>query len=311
MDSATLDVKELRAKHYNGVVTSIRKAHSDLMIFRVKRDEPFPEYKAGQYTALGLGYWEPRLPDCGQDDLDEKKILKVAKRAYSISHPILSDSGELFDDSNRDFLEFYVVLVRPDEENPAPVLTPRLFMLEEGDRLNVGKGIVGHFNLDSLKSSTTTVILGSTGTGEAPHNHMIHRLLSDGFAGQIVSLVCCRYNQDLGYLDQHRQLEERYPNYHYIPLSTREPETINNKVYIQDFLASERIEDVIQGPLDPNTTDVYLCGNPDMIGVPEIDKESEERTYPKRQGVIEILEKRGFRMDYKKFVGNIHFENYW
>ena len=102
-----------------------------------------------------------------------------------------------------------------------------------------------------------------------------------------------------------------FRSYHYIPLTTREPETINNKVYIQDFLGSERIEELLKSPLDPAKTDVYLCGNPDMIGVPVIDKETEERTYPERQGVIEILEKRGFRMDYKKFVGNIHFENYW
>jgi len=311
MDTSNLDIQALRDKNYNGVVTQIRKAHEDLMIFRVKRDIPFPEYKAGQYIALGLGYWEPRLPDCGQDDVDEKKMSKVAKRAYSISHPMLDEQGNLFNDAERDFLEFYVVLVRPDDENPAPVLTPRLFMLKEGDRLNVGKGIVGHFTVDAVKDTTKTVILGSTGTGEAPHNHMIHHLLTNGFTGKIVSLVCCRYNQDLGYLDSHRMLEDKYPNYHYFPLSTREPETINNKVYIQDFLGSERINDVLKEPMDPATTDVFLCGNPDMIGVPEVDKETGEKTYPERKGVIEILEKQGFEMDYKKFKGNIHLESYW
>ena len=311
MESAELDIKSLREKHYNGTVTQIRKAHEDLMIFRVERDIPFPEYKAGQYIALGLGYWEARLADCGQDDVDEKKMSKVAKRPYSISHPILNDEGQLFPMGFRDFLEFYVVLVRPDNENPAPVLTPRLFTLKEGDRLNVGKGIVGSFTLDSFPSTTKTVIFGSTGTGEAPHNHMIHTLLNQGFDGNIVSLICCRYNQDLGYLDLHRQLEDRYPNYTYAPLSTREPETINNKVYIQDFLDTERIEEAIGGPLDSGSTEVFLCGNPDMIGVPEVDTETDERTYPDRKGVIEVLEKKGFRMDHRKFVGNIHFENYW
>jgi len=311
MSSEGLDVKALREKHYNGTIVSIKKAHEDLMIFRVKRDLPFGEYKSGQYISLGLGYWEPRLPDCGQDDVDEKKMQKVAKRAYSIAHPVLNEKGELFDTQAMDFLEFYVVLVRPDDSNPAPVLTPRLFMLKEGDRLNVCKSIVGHYTLDGLSDATKTIVFCGTGTGEAPHNHMIHNLLSKGFKGKLVSLVCCRYNQDLGYLDLHRQLEDSYPNYIYHPITTREAENKNNKVYIQDLVRTGQIEDIMKAKVNPENTEFYLCGNPDMIGIPEIDKESGARTYPERTGIIEMLEKQGFQMDHKKFVGNIHFEKYW
>jgi hypothetical protein len=50
-----------------------------------------------------------------------------------------------------------------------------------------------------------------------------------------------------------------------------------------------------------------------MIGVPTKDKETGERIYPKPLGVIEILEKMGFKADNPtiKFTGNIHFEEYW
>jgi ferredoxin--NADP+ reductase len=36
-------------------------------------------------------------------------------------------------------------------------------------------------------------------------------------------------------------------------------------------------------------------------------------SYPQPAGVIEVLEKRGFRADVSatKFKGNIHFEEYW
>jgi ferredoxin--NADP+ reductase len=57
---------------------------------------------------------------------------------------------------------------------------------------------------------------------------------------------------------------------------------------------------------------VFLCGNPKMIGVPIIDRVTGVKSYPQPQGVIEILETRGFRADQgSKQRGNIHFEEYW
>ena len=57
-----------------------------------------------------------------------------------------------------------------------PALTPRLFMLKEGDRLFIGEKIAGHFTLDPVKPTDKVVFL-STGTGEAPHNYMLWELL--------------------------------------------------------------------------------------------------------------------------------------
>ena len=50
-----------------------------------------------------------------------------------------------------------------------------------------------------------------------------------------------------------------------------------------------------------------------MIGTPIKDKVTGARTYPTPVGVIELLEKRGFRIDEHqlKMPGNIHFEEYW
>ena len=66
--------------------------------------------------------------------------------------------------------------------------------------------------------------------------------------------------------------------------------------------------------LDPTRTHVYLCGNPNMIGVPVKDRASGTRTYPKPTGVIELLETRyGFTADDAAagLRGNVHFEEYW
>src|SRR5207248_169197 len=193
----------------------------------------------------------------------------------------------------------------------APALTPRLFMLREGDRLAIGEKITGHFTLDPVKPGDSVVFL-STGTGEAPHNYMLWQLLHRGHTGKILAACCVRYRRDLGYLPIQEELMRRYPNYRYLSLTTREAETVQHKVYIQDLITSGQLEERLGAPLDPARTHVFLCGNPKMIGVPTKDKATGERVYPTPLGVIEILEKRGFRADQgSKVKGDIHFEEYW
>ena len=62
--------------------------------------------------------------------------------------------------------------------------------------------------------------------------------------------------------------------------------------------------------MHPEDTHIFLCGNPSMIGIPKI--RDGKRIWPEGQkGVIQIMEERGFKMDYAKRKGNIHYEKYW
>jgi ferredoxin--NADP+ reductase len=306
------EIQELRKKHYNSTVVYLRKSQIDLAILRVRPDYKLMPHQAGQYTTLGLGYWEPRMPGCQEEHFDISHDDKLVRRSYSISHPVLGDDGKLFPKTPPEWLEFYVVLVRESDKPEPPALTPRLFMLREGDRLHMGERITGHYTLDPVQPGDAVLFL-STGTGEAPHNYMLWELLHRGHAGPIVSACCVRYKIDLGYRELHARLMEQYKNYQYITLTTREKETVNQKVYIQDLITSDELEHRLGRPIDPKTTHVFLCGNPKMIGVPEVDRETGQRTYPKPTGVIEILERRGFQSDVQKLKikGNIHFEEYW
>jgi ferredoxin--NADP+ reductase len=205
-----------------------------------------------------------------------------------------------------------VVLVRESEKPEPPALTPRLFMLSEGDRLFVGERFTGHYTLDPVRPNNTVLFL-STGTGEAPHNYMLWDLLQRGHAGRILSACCVRYRRDLAYLSVQEELMRRYPSYSYLSLTTREADTVQQKVYLQDLITSGQLEKHLGQPLDPANTHVFLCGNPKMIGVPVRNKATGERVFPKPTGVIEILEQRGFQVDQPqiKFKGQIHFEEYW
>lgn len=305
------EIAPLRQNRYNATVVYLHKIHSDLLVVRVRPDFPRPPYKAGQYCSLGLGYWEPRVEGCQSEQLKPEDATKLVRRAYSVSHSILAAPGKLRDMEADDWVEFYVVLVRENLDGRVPALTPRLFALKEGDRLNMFEKFTGHYTLDPVRPGDTVIFLG-TGTGEAPHNAMLWELLRRKHTGRILHACCVRHLRDLGYMMVHQQLMQEYPNYTYLPLATREAGAAK-KVYIQDLITGGELEYYLGHKFDPAATHVFLCGNPKMIGVPQKDKETGARVYPQPAGVIELLEARGFQADNAaaRFKGNIHFEEYW
>ncbi len=298
-------IDELRAEHYNATITHFEPTHSDLWVLRVRPDHGSVSHLPGQYASLGLGYWEERVDDAVDPDLDAR-FDKLIRRSYSISCRIFDDHGYLADDSRADELEFYIVLVPPTPDN-VPGLTPRLALKKPGDRIYLGPKVAGRYTLAPVTDPGGTVILLSTGTGEAPHNAMVTELLRKGHHGPIVSAVTVRQWADLGYMEQHRELERRYPNYHYVPLPTREPDV--PKRYIQDLITEDVFGTEHGVALDPANTHVFLCGNPAMIGLPtDVDGTV---TYPETTGVVELLVQRGFTLDHRNQRGNVHFEEYW
>ena len=300
-------MEALRTEHYNSTISYIRKAGHDLWMFGVQPDDGPLKYQAGQYTTLALGFWEPSIDDV-TEELDDEQRRKLARRSYSVSSAMLAEDGSLLDPTEETAAEFYVVLVGSDLQGTPAVLTPRLFLKDVGDRLFIGRKAAGRYRLDRFDDPTADVIFLSTGTGEAPNNRMTLDLLRAEHQGNIVAVCTTRYKRDLAYLETHQQLVERYDNYEYIPLTTREPENEGNKVYIQDLIELGKLEEM-GFTLDPERTHVYLCGNPLMIGLPEWDGDTP--TYPETRGVVEILTERGFTLDHGRTVGNIHYEEYW
>src|SRR3954452_18628000 len=102
-------IAELRRQQYNATLVWMRKAHPDLMALRIQPDFPLPRHRPGQYSSLGLGYWEPRAADCQEEALKPGLETKLVRRAYSISCPILDDKGQLLDRDKVNWLEFYIV----------------------------------------------------------------------------------------------------------------------------------------------------------------------------------------------------------
>ncbi|MEZ6087036.1 MAG: ferredoxin--NADP reductase [Pirellulaceae bacterium] len=304
------EVQQLRAASYNATLIDRTDVHEDLALFRIKPDSGVPAFKPGQYLTLGLGYWEDRVSHSQKEHLKPRQLRKVVKRAYSIACPMLDSQGEIAPCSRLDYFEFYITLVREAESPPA--LTPRLFQLKADDRLFAASRIVGNYVLDGVEDDDNVVFFG-TGTGEAPHNAMATELLSRGHRGRIVTATCVRMRRDLAYMETQLKLAELYPNYKYLHFTTREIENTDprlagyvGKQHLQDVVKSGEFERSAEMKLDPQTTHVFLCGNPAMIGyhvpgTPEL----------KTPGMLQILKRLGFHDHGSEGPGQIRFEKYW
>ena len=135
----------LREHFYNATIAEIRSHNLDLWVMKVRPDEPIDPFKAGQYTTLALGYWEPRV-DEEHDDLAEGQRDKMARRSYSVASSMINKEGDLLA-SHPEEVEFYIVLVPPDREE-IPALTPRIFGKKVGDQIYMGRKFAGHYTLE-------------------------------------------------------------------------------------------------------------------------------------------------------------------
>lgn len=297
--------RDLASTHYNATITSFDTAHNELWRIKLRPDREAIAHQAGQYCSIGLGYWEPRADDAVDVGLDKKRD-KLIRRSYSISSPIFDDNGYLVDGAAGGEIELYIVWVQPDETR-VPALTPRLALKDAGDRIYLGPKVAGRYTVERVTDPACSVVFVATGTGEAPHNAMLVELLRRGHHGPILSVVSVRYLSDLAYLAEHRELERRYPNYHYLAVPTREPGY--PKRYAQDLLEDGTIEEALGRSLEPTGCHVFLCGNPGMIGLPEVV--DGEQVFPETLGMTQLLHERGFTVDQRNAPGNLHYEEYW
>jgi ferredoxin--NADP+ reductase len=313
-DPTPLSDPEASRDVYNATVADIVRPQHELMILRVTLDGgPLP-LEPGQYTTLGLGVWEPMVSAVRSAADAAAADDAIIKRAYSVSCPMLVE-GRLARLADLSFTEFYITLVHPDPPN-RPTLTPRLFALRPGSRIHMGAQAKGHYTLEPVGPDDDVVFAG-TGTGEAPHNAMLAELLARGHRGRIVVLTSARYRRDLAYLNAHRELERRYANYRYVPLTTREPENLDphapgylGKQYVQHVLAGERFEQATGWRLEAARAHVFLCGNPAMIGWPKRERGGPP-VFPQPRGAAEVLHGLGFPLDEPKQPGRVHIEKYW
>ncbi len=240
--------ESLREDKYNATVVSKILLTPNLMILRVVTDEPREEFSAGQYTTLGLFGFEPRSAN-SEEEHSPAPTEKLVQRAYSIA----SARHE-----TREF-EFYITQIKSGQ------LTPRLFALDVGDRLFVGRRIIGIFNLSEVPPEKDVLMI-ATGTGIAPFISFLRSHVAERRQSRMVVVQGASHQRDLGYYSELAFLNQAFPNFFYLPTLTDADDTWQGRrMWIEELLESGEIEKETGLVLDPEKTHVYLCGNPKMV----------------------------------------------
>jgi ferredoxin--NADP+ reductase len=265
----------------NAIVVQRIEVSPGLVIIRVVPDGwDLPDFEPGQFAVLGLPGTAPRTPVSDPED-PLKSPEKLIKRAYSIA----SSSKA------KEYMEFYVSMV------PSGQLTPRLFALRSGERVWLSPKMHGIFTLDQVEGGRHVAFL-ATGTGLAPYMSMLRTSLTCGTATQFAVLHGARHSWDLGYRSELMTLRQICSNFAYMPTISR-PEKeaakwTGNAGYLQDLWRSGILAKEWGFEPSPETTDVFICGNPAMV-----------------DDMVPILEESGFVEHTRKQAGQIHVERYW
>ena len=133
-------------------------------------------------------------------------------------------------------------------------MTNYLWKLKEGDSLQI-QGPLGRFNL--RKPLPPHIVFVATGTGIAPFRSMIFQLFKDGTDRQVWLIFGNRYDTDILYNEEWKQLAARHSNFHYLPTVSRPNIWTGEKEYVQRVL-EKNFRPSKDGHL-------YICGLTKMI----------------------------------------------
>lgn len=263
----------------NAVVQQVLQVSPIMKVFKIAPlGWELPDFKPGQFVGIGL---PPESPRCAEatDEHAEPTPGKIIKRAYSIASSNVA----------KDHVEFYITLVH------SGALTPRLFDLKIGDKIWMGNRFVGMFTLDEV-APERNILLIATGTGVAPYMSMLR---SDALhrKGNILVIHGASNSWDLGYSSELRLLQSIAPHFEYEPTITF-PEKEHfpwsgRTQFIQDIWEEGAVEKLWGFKPTPENTDIFLCGNPNMVN-----------------GMVECLAKDGFIEHTRKQPGQIHIEKF-
>jgi ferredoxin--NADP+ reductase len=252
---------------YNATIVARRDVHEALCFLRVAPDEkPFPSFAPGQFVSVG-------------QNGEENGVPALVKRSYSIGSPA----------TERSYVELFVVHVDDGE------FTSWLFAQQVGARVWLSPKASGGFTLDGFTPGRDLVLV-STGTAIAPYVSMYRTFRNDPPWRRIIIMNAVRFARDLGYREELETASRSDARLVYLPSVTREPAGTWHGLRgrVGEFLEPSRFQAITGAPLTPETSHVYLCGNPDMI-----------------EHLEALLTQRGFHKHTRLHPGNLHLEKYW
>lgn len=280
MTEQTMQDTVMRGAWSNATLIARSNITEELAVLRVQSDGPLFPFLAGQYGVLGLPAVAPCCDGAERDDSYAADPEKLIRRAYSIA-----SSSRV-----NEYVEFYITLVR------SGALTPLLWCLREGDHLWLGPKAKGHFTMDETPMDKNVVLVG-TGTGLAPYIAMIREHHRCNQGRRFIVVHGARHARDLGYRDELEALARSCTTLQYVPTVTR---TSANDGWtghvgrVQSVFTDGTIESALGNSLAPESTDVFVSGNPEMV-----------------EDLQRLLMEQRFTLHAPARPGTLHIERYW
>ncbi|MCU4361732.1 MULTISPECIES: ferredoxin--NADP reductase [Acinetobacter] len=243
-------------------VLSVHRWTPTLFSFTITRPAHF-KFTAGQFARIGLKVGE-----------------ELVVRAYSVvSSP--------FDET----LEFFSIVV------PDGAFTSNLQHLKVGDELYLEKIPYGYLTLARYQQPLPHDLwLLATGTGLAPFLSMLQDFDTWSKYQKINLVYSVRTAAELAYVDRIQEIAETFGEGHngfkFIPIITRDPSALLHE-RLPILIENGELEKSAGIELNPATSHVMLCGNPQMV-----------------DDTKEALKRRKLTMN-RRGEGNIAVENYW
>jgi len=147
--------------------------------------------------------------------------------------------------------------------------TPLISKYNVGDEIDLMGPMGGFYIEDQSLAKAITFI--STGTGVAPFRSIITHLLEHSFDKQITLLTGYRFEANTLYENEFKKLEEKYPNFKYHRICSREGE----KGYVQELINKNLNKDA----------DYYICGLKEMVN--SVTEHLEEKDIPEENIFLE------------------------
>ncbi|GEA68566.1 ferredoxin--NADP(+) reductase [Acinetobacter pittii] len=243
-------------------VLSVHRWTPTLFSFTMTRPAHF-KFTAGQFARIGLKVGE-----------------ELVVRAYSV---VSSPFDEM--------LEFFSIVV------PDGAFTSNLQHLKVGDELYLEKIPYGYLTLARYQQPLPHDLwLLATGTGLAPFLSMLQDFDTWSKYQKINLVYSVRTAAELAYVYRIQEIAETFGEGHngfkFIPIITRDPSApLHDRLPI--LIENSELEKSAGIELNPATSHVMLCGNPQMV-----------------DDTKEALKRRGLTMN-RRGEGNIAVENYW
>ena len=227
-------------------------------LFSLRVEGPGLQFEAGQFVRLAL-------------DIDGERIA----RPFSFVNPPADPVHE-----------FYGIVV------PGGPLSPTLARLQPSDTLYLAPNPAGFLVLSEVPDAETLWLI-STGTGIAPFLSILRTEAPWLRFGNVVLVHAVRYAKELVYRDLILEIS-RKQKLRYVSFVSREPHAGSLSGRIPAAVRDGRLEQAAGLKIARESSQVLLCGNPDML-----------------KDATAALMERGLRKHRRRNPGQISVESFW